>query len=313
MLDRVKDSSIFANKKKHREIMMKEQPLFSVLIANYNNGKYLMDAIDSVRQQTYANWEIILVDDSSTDNSEELYAELEKDERIHIYRNERNMGCGYTKRRCAEIANGMYCGFLDPDDALMADALQVMADAHIQCPKICAFYSRHYVADVDMNVMYVEDAQKELPRDMSFLEYGQGVVSHFVAFKVAFYRQSCGINPYLLRAVDHDLYYLLEELGPIKLIPQPLYVYRTGTSNNISLGANLHVAAMWDIIAQYEACRRRGYMNTTCENFLLRDIASIEHYVAEKEKMKVYASKTYQIGHIVLHPCRMIMRWLRIM
>ena len=45
------------------------QPLFSVLIANYNNGKYLMDAIESVRQQTYTNWEIILVDDSSTDNA----------------------------------------------------------------------------------------------------------------------------------------------------------------------------------------------------------------------------------------------------
>ena len=56
---------------------MTNQPLFSVLIANYNNGKYLMDAIESVRRQTYTNWEIILVDDGSTDNSHELYKELE--------------------------------------------------------------------------------------------------------------------------------------------------------------------------------------------------------------------------------------------
>ena len=49
--------------------MKENQPLFSVLIANYNNGKYLMEAIESVRQQTYINWEIILVDDASTDNS----------------------------------------------------------------------------------------------------------------------------------------------------------------------------------------------------------------------------------------------------
>ena len=59
---------------------MTNQPLFSVLIANYNNGKYLMDAIESVRRQTYTNWEIILVDDSSTDNSCELYNEPEKGE-----------------------------------------------------------------------------------------------------------------------------------------------------------------------------------------------------------------------------------------
>lgn len=58
---------------------MNATPLFSVLIANYNNGKYLMEAIESVRQQTYANWEIILVDDGSTDNSKELYSELQKD------------------------------------------------------------------------------------------------------------------------------------------------------------------------------------------------------------------------------------------
>ena len=95
---------------------MTNQPLFSVLIANYNNGKYLMDAIESVRQQTYTNWEIILVDDSSTDNSHELYKELEQDERIHIFLNNQNRGCGYTKHRCAELANGEICGFLDPDD-----------------------------------------------------------------------------------------------------------------------------------------------------------------------------------------------------
>ena len=52
---------------------MTNQPLFSVLIANYNNGKYLMDAIESVRKQTYTNWEIILVDGASTYDSHELY------------------------------------------------------------------------------------------------------------------------------------------------------------------------------------------------------------------------------------------------
>ena len=100
---------------------MNDNPLFSVLIANYNNGKYLMDAIKSVYEQTYTHWEIILVDDASTDNSHELYKELEKDERIRIFYNDENHGCGYTKRRCAELANGELCGFLDPDDAYTFD------------------------------------------------------------------------------------------------------------------------------------------------------------------------------------------------
>lgn len=48
------------------------EPLFSLLIANYNNGNYLQEAIDSVLSQSYKNWEIIIVDDGSTDNSRDL-------------------------------------------------------------------------------------------------------------------------------------------------------------------------------------------------------------------------------------------------
>ena len=64
--------------------IISDQPLFSVLIANYNNGRYLMGAIESVRQQTYTNWEIVLVDDGSDDNSSDLYKELMQDAHIHI-------------------------------------------------------------------------------------------------------------------------------------------------------------------------------------------------------------------------------------
>ena len=51
---------------------MTGSPLFSVLIANYNNGCFLMDAVNSICSQTYDNWEIVIVDDGSTDNSTAL-------------------------------------------------------------------------------------------------------------------------------------------------------------------------------------------------------------------------------------------------
>ena len=49
------------------------RPLFSILVANYNNGRYLQEAIDSILAQTYDNWEVILVDDKSTDDSPVIY------------------------------------------------------------------------------------------------------------------------------------------------------------------------------------------------------------------------------------------------
>ncbi len=161
---------------------MCDDPLFSVLIANYNNVKYLVDTIESVRKQTYTNWEIIIVDDGSTDNSNDLYKQLGSDSRIHIFNNEENKGCGFTKRRCAELANGEICGFLDPDDTLSQDALEVMVTAHSSNKNVSLVYSRHNEMDANMNFLKVSTQQTAMPIGGSFL-YGDGGISQFASFK----------------------------------------------------------------------------------------------------------------------------------
>lgn len=104
--------------------------MFSVLISNYNNSQYLQGAIDSVFAQTYNDWEIIIVDDGSTDESQKIYEKYREDNRIHIYYNEQNRGCTYTKWRCIEECKGELFGFLDADDTLMPDALECMVNEH---------------------------------------------------------------------------------------------------------------------------------------------------------------------------------------
>lgn len=75
-------------------------PLFSILIAQYNNGKYFEDCYKSIMAQTYPNWEAIIVDDCSTDDSvEQMRKIVGNDPRFKIFVNEENKGCGYTKRR----------------------------------------------------------------------------------------------------------------------------------------------------------------------------------------------------------------------
>lgn len=280
-------------------------PLFSVLIANYNNGKYLQEAIDSVLAQTYTNWEVIIVDDKSTDDSQRIYDKYAEDDRFHIFYNEENMGCGYTKARCAELANGEICGFLDPDDTITEDALEVMVKVHVDNPNVSLAYSRLNVMDKDMNFVEVYEAQRDIPNTSSFLEYGIGV-SHFVSFKKSLYDKTPGINPYFLRAVDHDLYYLLEEVGTLKFVKKPLYNYRTATDQNISLGENGYKAFLWHLMGEYEACKRRGFSNRKTEELLFRDfkntldVCSMER-VHEKEIM-IRSSKAYRIGHFILKP-----------
>ena len=108
------------------------KPLFSVLIANYNNGNYIQECIESVFAQDYKEWEIIIVDDASTDNSKSIYLLYANHPQIHIYFNDKNRGVTYTKWRCIEEAKGDFCGFLDPDDTILPNALSLMVSNHLQ-------------------------------------------------------------------------------------------------------------------------------------------------------------------------------------
>ncbi len=290
--------------------MENNQPLFSVLIANYNNGKYLMDAIDSVRKQIYTNWEIILVDDGSTDNSLELYKELEKDSRIHIYLNDQNYGCGYTKRRCAELASGEFCGFLDPDDLLTNKALEKMVNIHLQHQNVSLAFSQRYIIDDSCRpIQITPDENITLP--LSIQNYfDAGIVSHFVTFKKLLYDKTDGISAEQHKSVDMDLYFKLEEVGDFYFLPEPLYYYRLGTGNNISFGDGNEIKALcWEYIALINACKRRNIdLETNACLPMVQRIRNLMEEAAWRESIKIQNQRAYKIGTLILRPIRWFKR-----
>ncbi len=244
-------------------------PLFSILIANYNNGKYLMEAVRSVQAQTYTHWEIVIVDDGSTDESQSLYAVLADDKRVRIYNNETNRGCGYTKRRCADLANGDLCGFLDPDDALTPDALQIMVAAHEAHPEVALIGSCYWATDENMKPMW-HSGQKVLPPDGTWLTTTTTHAPiHFASYKGERYRQTEGINPDLKRAVDFDLYVKLEEQGGVMFLPDITYYYRQHPAQ-ISTHGDFK-SMYWQIYVIIKACERRRISAEKVVNDLMTD------------------------------------------
>lgn len=231
-------------------------PQFSVLIANYNNGRFLRDAIASVRAQTASDWEIVIVDDGSTDDSREILVGYNSDPRIRVFENDRNYGCGYTKHRCAEMATGEFCGYLDPDDALEPGALETMANVLTERSDCVLAYSRYFLCDALLNTRGISTHQCTIPDGKSYLEVGGGAVSHWAMFRRESYLKSGGIDPKFKRAVDQDLYYKLEETGALVFVDRPLYRYRAH-SGNISLGDNREKALSWHIVAVCDAIGRR--------------------------------------------------------
>jgi glycosyltransferase involved in cell wall biosynthesis len=231
-------------------------PLFSLLVANYNNTIFIRDCIKSVIAQTYKNWEMIIVDDGSTDNSIKIIIEYaEKDARIKLFTNDINYGCGYTKNRCAVFATGEICGFLDPDDALLPDALDIMINEHLNNPDAAIISSRHFHCDEKMKAYDVSiDGTKA--HFISELET-PWIINHFVSFKKKFYDQTEGIDPFMKRSVDTDLYLKLEEKGKVIFIDKVLYLYRHN-KNSISLYDNSYKAQAWHLYANSGACKRRN-------------------------------------------------------
>jgi glycosyltransferase involved in cell wall biosynthesis len=98
---------------------MQENPLVSVLMTAYNREGYIAEAIESVLNSTYKNFELIIVDDRSTDNTLSIAQSYQqKDERIKVYENEKNLQDYPNRNKAASYAKGKYLKFIDSDDKI---------------------------------------------------------------------------------------------------------------------------------------------------------------------------------------------------
>lgn len=101
-------------------------PQISVLIPVYNSAPYLKKTIQSVLAQTLTDFELILLNDASSDNSEEIILTF-TDPRIRYYKNENNLGISLSRNKLLDLAQGKYIAILDNDDICLANRLEIQA------------------------------------------------------------------------------------------------------------------------------------------------------------------------------------------
>ena len=98
--------------------------LVSIIMPSYNTASYVKDTVQSVFDQTYPNWELIIVDDCSPDNTDEVVAPFLSDKRIRYLKNEVNSGAAVSRNRALREAKGKWIAFLDSDDLWMPAKLE---------------------------------------------------------------------------------------------------------------------------------------------------------------------------------------------
>lgn len=120
--------------------MTEKQPFFSIVMPVYNARKYLAAAVGSILNQSYRDFELILVDDCSTDGSDEICRKMaDEDGRIVYERMPQNGGASAARNRTLKLARGQYIGFVDSDDTIDGDLFEkahaTLVDGHFDCLK----------------------------------------------------------------------------------------------------------------------------------------------------------------------------------
>lgn len=98
--------------------------LVSIIMPSYNTAQYIADSIRSVQAQTYKNWELLIVDDCSTDGSDDVVAPFLSDARIRYLKNEVNSGAALSRNYALREAKGRWIAFLDSDDLWAPEKLE---------------------------------------------------------------------------------------------------------------------------------------------------------------------------------------------
>lgn len=121
---------VYNQKQKQAKLIMngqdgieRESGLVSIIMPSYNTASFIKETIQSVLNQTYTNWELIIVDDCSTDNTDEVLSTI-KDDRIRCLKNEKNSGAAVSRNRALREAKGQRIAYLDSDDLWMPEKLE---------------------------------------------------------------------------------------------------------------------------------------------------------------------------------------------
>jgi len=267
---------------------------FSIIMASYNLENYIEEAIESVVTQIYPHWELIIVDDASTDKSIEKIKPFLKDQRIKLFINKKNKGAGYTIKTAAEKSSNMILCILDCDDKLHKNALEIMAKTY-QENQDCGFiYSTHWICDSKLTNQRITILNGPVdPKKTNLLEFK---ASHFKTFKRDAYDQTKGFNPNFKFYCDGDITFKLEEVTKLKFINVPLYYYRKHER-----GASLkHRSQLFleNYIAKVNAYHRR--LNTDLPNLSIEELY-FEYYQCVFFKITLfltYVKEYFRLNHI---------------
>ena len=201
-------------------------PTVSVIMATYNDFATLEDAIKSIVNQTFGNFEFIIVDDGSTDGSSEIIERWSKqDNRIRVIIQSQNTGLTLALNNALEVARGKYIARQDADDVSLPERLSMQVKSLNENKNLvligsdfeCMLDNGDYLTTIRNSQK--RNIKKKLLKRNEFV-HGTAMFPRLINNERVMY------DPLYKRAQDYDLWLRLSELGEINILPNVLYRFR---------------------------------------------------------------------------------------
>lgn len=239
---------------------MVQRPLVSVCVPTYNYGRFLSDCIDSVLAQTFTDWELLVCDDCSSDDTEEIVEQYAKsDRRIKFLKNRQRLGMNGNIRRAAESGTGKYLKMLCSDDWLAPECLEVLCNLMEQNPQVVVATPAEIACNEEGNPTHFQflfgKAISIIPGEkmLDRVARGEGLGGHSsFLIRSAAYRAVGGYDDTLLYAADYDLGARLCRIGDYLHVDTPLLYARIQPTSSSSINTR----RLFDVIDWFEIPRK---------------------------------------------------------
>jgi glycosyltransferase involved in cell wall biosynthesis len=199
--------------------------LVSVVIASYNMGHYLGQAVQSVLAQSYQDVEVQIVDDGSTDNTAEVVRRWASDPRVRVH-TQPNAGQARAKNTGVALSRGRFVAFLDADDLWLPGKLERQMELFRGRPEVGVVYSEYQVMDGDGRLL----EKGPTPMRRGWVS-GELLIENFVCYSAGVVRREClercgAFDETLGMGIDYDLWLRLSAHYQFDFVPEPTVRYR---------------------------------------------------------------------------------------
>ncbi len=202
-------------------------PIVSVLMPVYNGAKYLQEAIQSILDQSFVDFELLIINDGSTDDSEKIILSI-KDPRIVVIKNDNNMGLINSLNKGLNAAKGKYIARMDADDVAMPQRLQLQVKEFEASPNAVVIGSDYFLLTAKKISRKKNKNNSDFQKAM--LLFSPSFCHPTVMMKNIFAEKNLVYKSDYVHAEDYKLWTDLAFLGEFRNVPEPLLKYRSHAS-----------------------------------------------------------------------------------